>query len=92
MTGYLGTRVEVSDDWFCEAVWDGPFPAGGFDETDIVCGSGVRIRGDRVVFVSSGASIDRLLSICTSDGLFVSTLNSCIESMTGMKATCPGSG
>ena len=40
----------------CEAAWDGQFADGGFDETDLVFGSGVRVRGDRVVtFVPAGA-------------------------------------
>src|SRR3954452_22926694 len=83
VTGYLGSRVEVGDDWFCEAVWDGPFAAGGFDETDIVCGSGVRIRDDRVVFVTSGGPIDRLLSVEGPDGLFVSNSLACLLSVRG---------
>ena len=42
-----GGRVETRDDWFCEAVWDGEIERGDFDLTDIVAGSGARIRDGR---------------------------------------------
>jgi hypothetical protein len=58
-----GGRVETRDDWFCEAVWDGPFERGDFDQTDIVAGSGGRLRGGRLTFVPAGATVDRLQSI-----------------------------
>ena len=28
-----GPQVEVREGWFCEAVWDGKFASGGFDQT-----------------------------------------------------------
>ena len=55
-----GPGVETCRDWFCEAVWDGPFPSGNFDDTDVVFGSGGRRREDGVIFVSSTATQDRL--------------------------------
>src|SRR5690349_21468020 len=61
-----GRRVEARQQWFCEAVWDGPFEHGDFDSTDIVAGSGGRLRGDVVTFVPSGATVDRLQSITVS--------------------------
>ena len=75
----------AGDDWFCEAVWEGPFSDGGFDETDIVFGSGVRIRGDRVVFVASGIHIDRLLSVDTPDGVLVSNSLACLLLVRGWR-------
>jgi hypothetical protein len=57
---YVGAGVEVADDWLCEGIWDGPFAEGDLDRTDLVFGSGVRLRGDEVVFVSSGTTVDRL--------------------------------
>ncbi len=57
---YHGPMVETADQWAVEAVWAGDYGAGGFDETDLVFGTGLRIRGDGVVFVSSGSSLDRL--------------------------------
>ncbi len=55
-----GPRVEVCEEWAAEAVWAGDFTAGDFDQTDLVFGSGVRCREDRVVFVTSGTIMDRL--------------------------------
>jgi hypothetical protein len=55
-----GPMVETAEDWCVEAVWAGDFAAGDFDRTDLVFGSGVRVRGDRVTFVSSGSTLDRL--------------------------------
>lgn len=63
-----GRRVETRDDWFCEAVWDGPFAAGDFDRTDIVAGSGGRLRDGRVIFVPAGATVDRLQSLTIPGG------------------------
>src|SRR5688500_3371745 len=58
-----GGRVETRPQWFCEAVWDGPFGEGDFDRTDIAAGSGGRLRGGTVVFVPTGSTTDRLQSI-----------------------------
>jgi len=55
-----GPMVETMDDWCAEAVWAGNFAEGGFDRTDLVFGSGVRVRDGKVVFVSSGTVFDRL--------------------------------
>lgn len=57
---YHGSRVELADDWFCEAVWDGPFADGSIDRTDIVAGTGARLREGKLTFVSSGTTVDRL--------------------------------
>lgn len=58
-----GTRVETTAEWFCEAAWDGPFEDGEFDRTDIVTGSGGRLRDNGVTFVASGSVSDRLHSL-----------------------------
>jgi hypothetical protein len=60
VTVFHGSGVEVTDDWFAEAAWAGDFDAGDFDRTDVVAGSGGRIRGDELVFVSSASTVDRL--------------------------------
>jgi hypothetical protein len=67
-----GRRVETRPDWFCEAVWDGAFSAGNFDETDIVAGTGGRSADGAVVFVSSGSTVDRLQYFLDSRGLWIS--------------------
>ncbi|MHB9067022.1 MAG: hypothetical protein ACYC4B_24835 [Pirellulaceae bacterium] len=55
-----GPRVETRSEWIAEAVWDGPFEEGNFDRTDLVFGTGVRVRDNKVVFVASGTTTDRL--------------------------------
>ena len=56
-----GPMVEVSDNWVVEAVWAGSFRAGDFDKTDLVFGTGIRLRDHGVEFVSAGTVFDRLL-------------------------------
>ncbi len=67
-----GPGVERRVDWFCEAAWDGPFDDGDFDRTDIVAGSGARVRDGVLRFVSSGTLLDRLNYIDLEDRLVVS--------------------
>jgi hypothetical protein len=55
-----GPAVEVRPDWLVEAAWAGKFAEGDFDRTDLVFGTGIRLRGDDALFVSAGSSIDRL--------------------------------
>jgi hypothetical protein len=63
-----GEQVEIAQDWFSEAAWDGDFGAGDFDRTDIVAGSAGRLRDGHIVFVSAGATVDRLHTL-TRDGM-----------------------
>lgn len=58
---FHGSRVELSNEWACEAVWDGEFSRGDFDKTDLIFGSGVRVRNNKLLFVSSGTTVDRLV-------------------------------
>lgn len=78
VTVFHGGRVECTSDWFCEAAWTGPFEDGDFDRTDIVAGSGGRLRDDHVIFVSPGATVDRLQSLETPDGHWVSNSLACL--------------
>ena len=55
-----GEKVETRKDWFCEAVWDGDFDDGDFDQTDIVAGSGARCRTSNINFVSTSSLQERL--------------------------------
>ncbi len=73
-----GSMVEVRDDWFCEAVWDGEYEDGGFDTTDLIFGSGGRSRGDVVIFVSSGSTVDRLQALLGEDSVWVSNSLACL--------------
>ena len=51
---YHGSRVEVTDEFFGELIWAGDYDAGGFDQTDIVAGSGGRCRDSGIVFALQG--------------------------------------
>ncbi len=57
---YHGPCVELSEQWCAEAVWAGEYSDGDFDKTELVFGTGIRCRGNQVVFVSSGTMMDRL--------------------------------
>lgn len=67
-----GPRVEVNPQWCAEAVWAGNFRDGDFDRTDLVVGTGVRLRGDEVLFVSSSDTLNRLFWHRGSDRQLVS--------------------
>jgi len=67
-----GPCVEAGDGWCAEAVWAGSFDAGDFDRTDLVYGSGVRVRDGRVIFVSPGTGVDRLWYACREATWYVS--------------------
>lgn len=55
-----GGNVETNSSWCAEAVWAGRYESGDFDRTDLVVGTGVRVRGGEVFFVSSGDTLNRL--------------------------------
>ena len=73
-----GRWVETTPEWFAEATWAGSFQDGDFDETDIVSGSGARIRGRMVTFVSPGSTVDRLVWLTRPDGYWVSNSAPCL--------------
>lgn len=75
---YHGTWIETKERWFCEAVWAGDFLAGDFDKTDIVSGSGARIRDNTLWFVSSASNINRLHSLRKGGTTFVSNSLICL--------------
>ncbi len=79
-----GKKVECHEQWFCEAVWDGEFAHGEFDQTDIVFGSGGRIRGGEAIFVASGSTCDRLHSISSGGFSWISNSLPCL--LTGIDA------
>jgi len=80
-----GPGVEVAGDWLCEAAWAGDYGEGGFDRTDIVAGTGVRVREDHVTFVSSGSTVDRLQAGAGPDGLWVSNSLPCLMHALGAR-------
>jgi hypothetical protein len=58
---FHGSAVECRDRWMVEGVWDGDFAGGGFHDSAHFFGSGIRVEGDRLLFVPSSALVDRLL-------------------------------
>lgn len=69
-----GPAVEVDERgrWFSEAIWTGDFKSADFDRHDEVFGSGGRLRGNEVRFVSSASMLDRLHHIELGGSVFVS--------------------
>jgi len=79
-----GPQVETREDWLCEAVWDGEFEAGDFDRTDLVFGSGIRLRDEGVVFVPAGVTVDRLQFLELGGTTWVSNSMACLLGVTGV--------
>src|SRR5437762_2971673 len=75
---FHGPKLETRDAWFCEAVWTGEFDAGDFDRTDQIFGSGARIRGNKLIFVSAGATVDRLVSMRCGERWLISNSMACL--------------
>lgn len=67
-----GPMVEIEESWAVEGVWDGDFSAGDFDKTDIIFGSGIRLRENKAIFVSSASTFDRLLYCKTDNNVYIS--------------------
>ena len=67
-----GSRVETAHDWFAEAVWPGSFAEGRLDQTDLIFGSGGRVSKGTLTFVSSGSTVDRLVSIQVGNHVYIS--------------------
>ncbi len=78
VTVFHGKWVETTDKWFAEAVWAGDYDSGDFDLTDIVAGSGARERDGKVVFVSSGSTVDRLHHVQVGDVTWISNSLCCL--------------
>ncbi len=89
---FHGANVETSTDWFCEAVWDQPYENGDFDLTDIVFGSGGRIRDGHIRFVTSGSTVDRLHSLTTGTVTTISNSLPCILAVSGARLPLEYSG
>jgi hypothetical protein len=84
---YHGRRVEVGPEWFAEAVWDGPCAEAEFDRTDVVFGSGGRLRSERgeatLTFVSPATTVDRLQYLRDAGGAWVSNSLPCLLAAAG---------
>jgi hypothetical protein len=78
VTVFHGRQVEVCPEWFGEVIWDNESSLGGFDETDIVYGSGGRLRDGKITFVSPGSTVDRLSSVESRGVIWVSNSVACL--------------
>ncbi len=79
-----GPMVEVGDEWIVEAVWAGEFADGDFDRTDLVFGTGIRCRSDRVTFVTSGTVFDRLWHCRNESTLFIANSLPALLAVSGL--------
>ncbi|MDQ3259424.1 MAG: hypothetical protein M3Q00_01340, partial [Pseudomonadota bacterium] len=80
---YHGTNVETTESFFCEAVWAGDYALGDIDETDIIAGSGGRLRAGEITFVSPGATVDRLQFLRNAGGIWTSNSLACLLAASG---------
>ena len=87
---YHGPCVETADQWCVEAVWAGDYSAGDFDRTDLVFGTGVRVRDEGVVFVTSGTAMDRLWYCRRGANWFVSNSLGALSALAGLSLTDGG--
>jgi hypothetical protein len=78
-----GPMVEMCDEWVVEGVWDGEFEKGEFDTTDLVFGTGVRLRDGEPVFVASGTVFDRLWHCCFEATTYVANSLPALLAVTG---------
>jgi hypothetical protein len=84
-----GSRVETRPDWFAEAAWDGDFERADFDQTDLVFGTGARLRDGGLTFVSSATVVDRLHSLEADGRVWVSNSLACLLAAAGA-SVAPG--
>ncbi len=69
--------------FFCEAVWAGEYALGAIDQTDIIAGSGGRMRSGEVTFVSPGSTVDRLQFKGMPNGVWLSNSLPCLLAASG---------
>lgn len=80
-----GRGVETTDEWFGEVAWAGEHQAGDFDRTDLVAGSGGRRRNGRIIFVSAGATVERLHSLTCGEKTWLSNSLPCVLAGAGAR-------
>lgn len=80
-----GAKVETREDWFGEIAWDGEFSEANFDQTDIVAGSGSRVRDGLIKFVSAGTIVDRLNVLQVGGRYYISNSLACLLSVSDSK-------
>jgi len=69
---FHGSSVECRDTWMIEGVWDGEFSKGEFHTAENIFGSGIRVDGEKIYFVSSSALVDHLFYCIHREQMLVS--------------------
>ncbi|AZT84113.1 hypothetical protein EHN06_11510 [Marinobacter sp. NP-4(2019)] len=89
---WCGDLVETGENYLVEGVWPGAFDNIDFDESELFYGSGLRVRGSDVCFVSSCSTVDRLW--CHKDGESVTVSNSlpCLLGIANVDLVCEHNG
>lgn len=67
-----GPWVETREDCFFEGAWNGPFTAGGFENADMLLGTGAKITETGPVFAAPSHPVERIYSVHLPDALIVS--------------------
>ena len=75
---FHGARVEVAAECFVEAVWAGRYSEMAFDRTDLIFGSGGRLRDGKLTFVSSATTVDRLQWLQRGETTWISNSMPCL--------------
>jgi hypothetical protein len=78
-----GSSVECRDEWMVEGVWDDDFEQGNFHRSGHFFGSGLRVEGESVYFVTSSAATDRLMYCQYQGNLLVSNSLIMLLAITG---------
>ena len=82
---YHGEYVDCHDQWFIEGIWDGPFDDGNFHQADLIFGSGMRMDGEKTMFVSSSSHAERLYYAFHQHKFLVSNSLPCLVSCTDIE-------
>lgn len=64
-----GSFVEKQEEFIISGAWAGDYVLGDLDKTDLIVGTGIRFRENKVIFVTPGNTLDRVVS-CNSNGVF----------------------
>ena len=82
---YHGEYVECHDHWFIEGIWDGPFDGGNFYQTDLIFGTGMRIDGEKIMFLSSSSHAERRYNVFHQQKFLVSNALPCLVAFTDIE-------
>src|SRR5699024_7409029 len=67
-----GENIETGDDFFVEGGWDGAFEDLGFDQAFFFCGTGGKIRNDKLILSTPDHTQERINAIEADEALYFS--------------------